>query len=100
MNEPISLGGEVLPQTIEECILDRPLKDTFNKIAESGEIPNTCYSLALQVLAKQQLPRHLCNMLDLDYIIINGSEEGNIDTLVGRSSSLRVLSRFKVASRL
>ena len=32
------------PQTIDECILDSSLKDTFNKIAESGEIPNMLFT--------------------------------------------------------
>ena len=71
------------PQTIEECILDRPLKDTFNKIAESGEIPNMLFT-GTAGLGKTTVAKALCNMLDLDYIVINGSEEGNIDTLRGK----------------
>lgn len=71
------------PQTIEECILDRPLKNTFNKIAESGEIPNMLFT-GTAGLGKTTVAKALCNMLDLDYIVINGSEEGNIDTLRGK----------------
>ena len=71
------------PQTIEECIFDRPLKDTFNKIAESGEIPNMLFT-GTAGLGKTTVAKALCNMLDLDYIVINGSEEGNIDTLRGK----------------
>ena len=71
------------PQTIEECILDRPLKDTFNKITESGEIPNMLFT-GTAGLGKTTVAKALCNMLDLDYIVINGSEEGNIDTLRGK----------------
>ena len=71
------------PQTIEECILDKSLKDTFNKIAESGEIPNMLFT-GTAGLGKTTVAKALCNMLDLDYIVINGSEEGNIDTLRGK----------------
>ena len=71
------------PQTIDECILDKSLKDTFNKIAESGEIPNMLFT-GTAGLGKTTVAKALCNMLDLDYIVINGSEEGNIDTLRGK----------------
>ena len=71
------------PQTIEECILDKSLKDTFNKITESGEIPNMLFT-GTAGLGKTTVAKALCNMLDLDYIVINGSEEGNIDTLRGK----------------
>ena len=71
------------PQTIDECILDSSLKDTFNKIAESGEIPNMLFT-GTAGLGKTTVAKALCNMLDLDYIVINGSEEGNIDTLRGK----------------
>ena len=33
-------------------------------------------------LGKTTVARALCNQLELDYILINGSEEGNIDTLL------------------
>lgn len=71
------------PQTIDECILDSSLKDTFNRIAESGEIPNMLFT-GTAGLGKTTVAKALCNMLDLDYIVINGSEEGNIDTLRGK----------------
>jgi DNA polymerase III delta prime subunit len=35
-------------------------------------------------LGKTTVARCLANELDLDYIVINGSEEGNIDTLRGK----------------
>jgi DNA polymerase III delta prime subunit len=42
----------------------------------------------------------ICNELDLDYIIINGSEEGNIDTLRGKikqfASSVSLQGGYKV----
>ena len=35
-------------------------------------------------IGKTTVARALCNELDLDYMMINGSEDGNIDTLRGK----------------
>ena len=40
-----------------------------------------CFSPVLLALVKTTVARALCNELGVDYILINGSEEGNIDTL-------------------
>jgi len=71
------------PKTIDECILPKELKTTFNKIVESGELPNMLFTGSAG-LGKTTVAKAMCNMLDLDYILINGSEEGNIDTLRGK----------------
>ena len=71
------------PQTIDECILPIELKKTFNKIVESGELPNMLFT-GSACLGKTTVAKALCKQLDLDYIVINGSEEGNIDTLRGK----------------
>ena len=51
-------------------------------------------------LGKTTVAKALCNQLDLDYIIINGSEEGNIDTLRGKikqfASSVSLQGGYKV----
>jgi len=71
------------PQTISDCILSDDLKNTFTKIVESSELPNMLFT-GTAGLGKTTVAKALCNMLDLDYIVINGSEEGNIDTLRGK----------------
>lgn len=68
------------PSKIEDCILPTNLKNTFLKIVESGELPNMLFTGSAG-LGKTTVARALCNELDLDHILINGSEEGNIDTL-------------------
>lgn len=68
------------PQTISECILPESLKKTFSDIVETGEIPNMMFT-GTAGLGKTTVARAICNQLNLDYIIVNGSEEGNIDTL-------------------
>ena len=71
------------PQTIEDCILPEGLKETFQKIVENGELPNMMFTGSAGV-GKTTVARALCNELDLDYMLINGSEDGNIDTLRGK----------------
>ena len=71
------------PKTIEDCILPEGLKETFQKIVDKGEIPNMMFTGSAGV-GKTTVARALCNELDLDYMLINGSEDGNIDTLRGK----------------
>jgi DNA polymerase III delta prime subunit len=71
------------PRKIEECILPPKLKNTFQKIVDGGEVPNMLLTGSAG-LGKTTVARAICNELDLDYIVINGSEEGNIDTLRGK----------------
>lgn len=68
------------PRTIEQSVLPRSLKETFSQIVSTGELPNMLFTGTAGV-GKTTVARALCNELDLDYILINGSEEGNIDTL-------------------
>lgn len=68
------------PATIDECILPDALKKTFNDIVKSGQLHNMLLS-GTAGLGKTTIARALCNTLDLDYIIINGSEESGIDVL-------------------
>lgn len=87
------------PKTIEECILPPSLKDTFQSIIDKGEIPNMLFT-GTAGLGKTTVARAICNQLDVDYIIINGSEEGNIDTLRGKikqfASSVSLSGGYKV----
>ena len=71
------------PQTIADTILSVDLKDTFQKIVESGDLPNMLFS-GTAGTGKTTVAKALCNMMNLDWIIINGSEDGNIDTLRGK----------------
>jgi DNA polymerase III delta prime subunit len=68
------------PATIDDCVLPKSLKETFKDIIKSGE----CQNLLLTGGAgcgKTSVARALCNELDADSILINCSEDGNIDTL-------------------
>ncbi len=71
------------PQVIADCILPKGLKDTFLEIKSKGELPNMIFTGSAGV-GKTTVAKALCNELDLDYMMINGSEDGNIDTLRGK----------------
>ena len=68
------------PKTIEECILPQSLKKTFQQIVDTGDMHNMLLTGSAG-LGKTTVARALCNELNLDYLIVNASEEGNIDTL-------------------
>lgn len=68
------------PQTIEDCILPQSLKKTFQKIVDSGEMHNMLLTGSAG-LGKTTVAKALCNQLDLDYMVINASEESGIDVL-------------------
>ena len=69
------------PKKISECILDEDIKKTFSEFLKQKEIPNLLLS-GTAGTGKTTVARALCEELDADYIIINGSDEGRqIDTL-------------------
>jgi len=68
------------PKTVDDCILSPDLYKTFSEIVKSGEMQNMLFTGTAGV-GKTTIAKALANQLNLDYIIINGSEEGNIDTL-------------------
>lgn len=87
------------PKTIAECILPTELEQTFQGIVSGGEMPNMLFTGTAGV-GKTTVAKALCNELGLDWILINGSEEGNIDTLRGKikqfASSVSLQGGYKV----
>jgi DNA polymerase III delta prime subunit len=87
------------PRKVSETILPKELKETFQKIVDGGEIPNMLFS-GTAGTGKTTVARAICDELGLDYIIVNGSEEGNIDTLRGKikqfASSISLSGGYKV----
>jgi len=68
------------PRKVEECVLSHDLKKIFTNVLSKGELQNMMFT-GTAGTGKTTVARALCNELDLDYIIINGSEESGIDTL-------------------
>ncbi len=74
------------PSTIDECVLPVRLKKTFNDMIESGESQNLLLSGSAGC-GKTTVAKALCNELETDWMMINCSEDGNIDTLRTRIRS-------------
>ena len=68
------------PQTVEECILPDDLKTRFQAFVDSKNIPNLLLSGSAGV-GKTTIAKAMLEQLGADYIVINGSLHGNIDTL-------------------
>lgn len=68
------------PKTIEDTILPANLKATFQQFVDNKNIPNLILSGKAGV-GKTTVARAMLEELECDYIVINGSMNGNIDTL-------------------
>ena len=69
------------PTTIDECILPKSIKQTFQDFLTAGEIPNMLLS-GPPGIGKTTVAKALCNELGADYYVINGSDEGRfLDTV-------------------
>ena len=68
------------PKTIEDTILPDDLKVMFQHFIDQQNVPNLILSGTAGV-GKTTVARAMLEQLDCDYIVINGSMNGNIDTL-------------------
>jgi DNA polymerase III delta prime subunit len=71
---------EYRPKTIDECILPSSLKTLFKSFIDKGELSNLLFS-GTPGIGKTTVAKALCDQLNCDWIMINGSEEGGIDVL-------------------
>ena len=87
------------PKTIDDCILPDNIKQTFKAVVNGGELHNMLLT-GTAGLGKTTVAKALCNELDLDYLLINGSEESGIDTLRNKikqfASSVSLQGGYKV----
>lgn len=68
------------PKVIADCVLPSAMKKTFADMVEIGEVQNLLLSGGAGC-GKTTVARALCSELDSDCIVVNCSEDGNIDTL-------------------
>ena len=84
------------PTTIDECILPKGIKKTFQDFVEKGEIPNMLLS-GPPGIGKTTVAKALCYQLKADYYVINGSDEGRfLDTV--RNSAKNFASTVSLTS--
>ena len=69
------------PSSIDECVLPVEIKNVFQNIVDTGEVPNLLLT-GTSGIGKTTVAKALCNQLGCDWLMINGSNEGRmIDTL-------------------
>ena len=68
------------PKTIDECVLPDRLKKIFQEFVDNKQIPNLLLYGSSGV-GKTTVARALCEEVDCDSIVINGSDESGIDVL-------------------
>ena len=87
------------PKTIQDCILPDQTKKTFLEFLKKKEIPNMLLS-GTAGTGKTTVARALCEQLNADYIIINGSDEGrHIDTLRNKIKNFASTVSFNSESK-
>jgi len=79
-NEQFLWVEKYRPRKLDDCILPVAQLNTFRQFVESGEIPNLLLCGTAGV-GKTTIARAVCEELGCDYIIINGSDDRNIETL-------------------
>ena len=80
MNTDFLWVEEYRPKTIDDCILPQSLKTLFQSFIKKGEISNMLFS-GTPGVGKTTVAKALCEQMNCDWIMINGSEEGGIDVL-------------------
>jgi DNA polymerase III delta prime subunit len=87
------------PRTIEDCILPPSIKTYFQDMVDKGSLQNMLL-VGSPGTGKTTVAKALCNELNVDYLVINASENGNIDTLRTTirsfASSVSLQQDFKV----
>jgi len=68
------------PSTVQDTILPKELKDVFQRFVDDKNIPNLLLT-GRAGIGKTTIAKAMLDEIGADYIIINGSMNGNIDTL-------------------
>ncbi len=87
------------PRSLNECILPERIKSSFRKMIETNNIQNYA-AVGNAGSGKTSSARALCEQLNIEYIVINMSNESGIDTvrtkIVNFASSMSFTSTYKV----
>ena len=75
------------PANVRECILPENTSQMFEGFVEQGEIPNLLLAGPAGI-GKTTIAKALCNELEADFFVINGSDEGRfLDTVRNQAKS-------------
>lgn len=82
------------PQTIQDCVLPARIKDHFQSMVDRKTIENSTL-VSGPGTGKTTLATALCKELDIDYLLINASEQSGIDTIRTKVKSFASSVSFK-----
>ena len=68
------------PQTVQDCILPKALKQQFQQMVDTGSIPNLTFA-GKPGVGKTTVAKAMCEQIGADVMMINGSDENGIDTI-------------------
>ena len=80
LGDELIWGQKYRPRTVNETILPEDLKSTFKEFVQQKSVPNLLLC-GRAGTGKTTVAKAMLEELDCDYIVINGSLNGNIDTL-------------------
>lgn len=97
-NQPSLWTEKYRPQTIASCILPARTKKQLHELISQGEIPSLLFT-GKAGTGKTTAAKAICNELECDFLMINGSEESGIDTLrnkvISFASTTSIMSSAK-----
>lgn len=86
------------PRKIEDCIFPAKVYKQLQPMVDKGEIQNLMF-IGQAGIGKTTAAKALCEQLNIDYLVINCSENGNIDTIRTTvrtfASSVSIFGSFK-----
>lgn len=94
MNDEFLWVEKYRPRKIDDAVLPCELKNTFKEFVAQKNIPNLILAGSAGI-GKTTVARAMLEEIDADYYIINGSMNGNIDTLRNDIQSFASTVSFK-----
>ena len=82
------------PKSIKDVVMPKSFHIFFDKIIKSGDVPNLLLSSSMPGTGKSTVSKALCHDLSSDYIYINASEAGGIDTLRNQIKEFAMTKSF------
>lgn len=69
------------PQHVKDIVMPKKFKTFFNKIVETGDVPNLLLTSPVPGTGKSTIAKAIINDLEADYVYINASSENSIELI-------------------